>query len=105
MLRSRPEELLRPRKGEVLKIFNRKNEILTLFPPVGLVPADDPVLRDRAVRDNREAAVLIKDLRSRLLDDRHGDLAYWKLCRVGSFLDQRLQSIFEGPERHSREEL
>jgi len=50
---------------------------------------------DQMVRDNRTAALLIKNLRSEVLDDPLGDFGFAKLCRVGSYLDQRLQSIFE----------
>ncbi len=51
--------------------------------------------QDQMVRDNRIAALLIKNLRSEVLDDPLGDFGFAKLCRVGSYLDQRLQSIFE----------
>jgi hypothetical protein len=52
---------------------------------------------DQMVRDNRTAALLIKKLRSEVLDDPLGDFGFAKLFRVSSYLDQRLQSIFEEP--------
>jgi hypothetical protein len=77
-----------------VKLFIRKSGILTLFPPVAVVPDDTPVFCDPAVRDNRDAALLISNLHSKLLIDPHGDFGCSKLYHLGHYLDDQLRSIF-----------
>ena len=83
------EELLRPRKGAIVKMFSLKRE------PTSPRQEGKSAFHDQMVRDNRIAALLIKNLRSEVLDDPLGDFGFAKLFRVGTYLDQRLQSIFE----------
>jgi hypothetical protein len=63
--------------------------------PISPRQESESAFQDQMVRDNRLAALLIRDLRSEVLDDPLGDFGFAKLFRVGSYLDQRLQSIFE----------
>ncbi len=72
-----------------MKIFSLKRE------PISPRQESESAFQDQMVRDNRLAALLIRDLRSKVLDEPLGDFGFAKLFRVGSYLDQRLQSIFE----------
>ena len=72
-----------------MKIFSLKRE------PISPRQGSESAFHDQMVRDNRLAALLIRDLRSKVLDEPLGDFGFAKLFRVGSYLDQRLQSIFE----------
>ncbi len=72
-----------------MKIFSLKRQ------PISPRQESESAFQDQMVRDNRLAALLIKDLRSKVLDEPLGDFGFAKLFRVGSYLDQRLQSIFE----------
>ncbi len=72
-----------------MKIFSLKRQ------PISPRQESESAFQDQMVRDNRLAALLIRDLRSKVLDEPLSDFGFAKLFRVGSYLDQRLQSIFE----------
>ncbi len=74
-----------------MKIFSLKRE------PICPRQESESAFQDQMVRDNRLAALLIRDLRSKVLDEPLGDFGFAKLFHVGSYLDQQLQSIFEDP--------